>query len=291
MRRREFLGTLAAGAAAAGLATGPAAAAPLPPLPKGVEFPFSYAYFFNCEVLYRVPLARLQPFLAKTDLEPAVVEGAGCAGFNYQCYGGQFPWGVSTVQEVEITLSAVPRHRAGEQPELSFRRFALGDDQTKLIGNHRVWVPCDNQQAIDAAVRAFGENKFHTTFQVAMPSANQTGADTWAFTCLDPADASEAIFTCSVDTRGLDPESANLSPLTEYGSVGGRTLGCRLNVLQPYQAWLLDGPLAERVQLTPGRSAHPMRRDMEALFSGLPAAAVRTFESLPVAIQSRAYYP
>lgn len=238
-----------------------------------------------------MPVARLEPFLAKTELEAAAVEGAGCAGFNYQCYGGQFPWGISTVQEVELTISAVPRHRAAEQPELTFRRFALGDDQTKLVGNHRVWVPCDNQQAIDAAVRAFGENKFHTTFQVAMPSANQAGADTWSFTCQDPADASDAIFSCSVDTRGLDAEPANLSPLTEYGSTGGRTIGCRLNVLQPYQAWLLEGKLAERVQLSLGRSTHPMRRDMEVLFGGLRAAAVRTFMSQPVAIQSRAYYP
>ena len=39
-----------------------------------------------------------------------------------------------------------------------------GDDQTKLLGNHRIFVPCDDPVAITAGEELFGEPKFKTTF-------------------------------------------------------------------------------------------------------------------------------
>ncbi len=48
----------------------------------------------------------------------------------------------------------------------------MGDDQTKLLGNHRIFVPCDSDVAIDAGEKLFGEPKFKTSFLLNLPSPN-----------------------------------------------------------------------------------------------------------------------
>lgn len=204
---------------------------------------------------------------------------------------GQFPTGASITQEIELNILAYPSGLANIVASVSFRQFVLGDEQSKIFGNHRVWVPCDADLAINAGKELFGEPKFKTSFAISIPSLNDPTVTTWNFTCQDPANPKTAIFTCTADLRGFDSVFSNPAPHTEYGSVGGRMIGCRWNVLSPYQTCFLDASDSTRVTLTIGTSAHPMASDMKALIGSTPAAAVRSFQSASAATQSRAYYP
>ncbi len=272
-------------------ATAPAAGQPLPPIPAGFGLPFYYASLSNCEVLYLVDAEVAARYLVGTGLSPAAFDGKACAFFNHQLYTAQFPNGAAITQEVELNILAYPAALASIVASVGFRQFVLGDEQSKLLGNHRVWVPCDDDVAIQAGKQLFGEPKFKTGFTISIPSLNDPSVTTWSFTCQDPNDAKLAIFSCAADLRGLDPVASNPAPHTEYGEVSERLIGCRWNVFSPYQTYFLDASTHRRVTLTIGNSPHPMTADMTALIGSTPAAAIRYFQSAPAAAQSRAYYP
>ncbi len=263
---------------------------PLPPIAAGFTLPFYYSSLTNVEVMYLVAPARVTSYLAGTGLTAADFSGQACVSYNFQTYTGQFPFGSSLVQEIELNIVAYPEALADYAAELTFEEFVFGNDQTKLLGNHRVHVPCDNDLAISAGVKLFGEPKFKTTFTTDLPALNAGGGEKWTFTCNDPADAKKAIFTCIADLGGLTAQAADISPQTEYGQNGGKLIGCRWNILQPFKGYLLAAADRKRVQLKLGNSTHPMKGDMSALIGNAPALAVRTFQSNPAAIQSRAYY-
>jgi len=263
---------------------------PLPSIPEGFTLPFYYSSLTNCEVLYLVDPTRVAPYLEGTGLESASFGGKACVGCNYQLYTGQFQNGVGTTQEIELNILAYPKSESAIVAEVSFREFLAGDEQSKIIGNHRVWVPCDADTAIEAGKKLFGEPKFKTSFSVALPSLNDPKVKIWQFTCNDP-EGKGTIFTCSADLRDLDAFASNPSPITEYGVHDGKLIGCRWNILQPFQTYHLSNVQRERVKLSYGESEHPMRRDMARLIGDALAVAIRTYQSPPVAIQSRAYYP
>jgi ketosteroid isomerase-like protein len=263
---------------------------PLPTIPSGFTLPFFYSSLTNFEVLYLVDPGRVARYLAGTGLAAATFEGRACASYNYQAYTGQFPNGTGFTQEIELNIVAYPEALAGRTAEISFEEFVLGNDQTKLFGNHRVHVPCDSPPAIAAGVQLFGEPKFQTTFGSNVPALNAPDVATWSVTCNDPDDPKVAIFTGTADLRGLPVLTADISPQTEYGRHDGELIGCRWNILQPYRACMLGAGEAGRVGLELGESRHQMRADMAELMGGAPASGVRTFQSAPAAIQSRAYF-
>jgi hypothetical protein len=269
----------------------PTTGQPLPPIPKGFGLPFYYSSLSNCEVLYLTDAAVAASYLKGTGLKLATFEGEACVSFNHQLYTAQFPSGASITQEIELNILAYPASLGGIVASVSFEQFVLGDEQAKILGKHRVWVPCDADLAINAGKELFGEPKFKTRFKISIPSPNDATVTTWSFTCQDPTSDEIAIFTCAADLRGLDPVFSNPAPHTEYGSFDGRLIGCRWNVLSPYQTCFLGADAHTRVKLTIGTSGHPMAADMKALIGSTPAAAVRCFQSASVATQSRAYYP
>lgn len=284
-----------------------------PNVPAPFTLPFYYASLSNVGVYFLVPESKVLPYLADSELRPALFDGQAMVSFNFQLYTGQFAsgvdapveqWaasGVGVTQELELNIVAYPASRADQVAPLGARQFIQDGDQTKLYGNHRVWVPCDAQIAIAAGEQLFGEPKFLTTFKVNLASDNptRTGSDsfvpqwvdTWGFRVNDPADSASAIFTCIVRTAALVPVPGNISPITEYGRFEDKLIGCRWNILQPMNTYFLDNQQAQAVQLTLGNSTHPMRRDLEALIGGAVPVAVQTLNSAPVAIQSRSYYP
>lgn len=262
----------------------------LPTIPDGFGLPFYYSSLTDFEVLYLVDPGAVANYLAGTGLSPGLFGGRACVSYNFQSYTGQFPFGTGTTQEIELNIVAYPDAQRSRTAQLSFADFVTGNDQTKLLGNHRVHVPCDSDNAIGAGVHLFGEPKFKTSFAMNFPSLNDPSVSTWAFTCNDPVTPATSIFSVSADLNGLSAVTADISPQTEYGLFNNRLIGCRWNMLQPGRAWLLNDADARRVQLQLGDSSHPMRGDIEALIGGTPAAAVRTFQSLPAAIQSRAYF-
>jgi hypothetical protein len=274
----------------------PSSSQGMPPIPAGFQMPFYYASLVNVAMYYPVDPAVLKPYIKGKPLKPALFGGQGLVYFNYQLYTAQFPGFMSVVTEIELNIVSYPIARAREVPKLSFREFVVGEDQTKLYGNLRVHVPCDNPNAIKAGVDLFGEPKFQTTFNASLPTPNDPTVQTWQVICNDPAaadptkDDGSYIFKSVADLRGLDAVAGNVSPTTEYGIVNGRLIGARWNILEPHDTYFLDGKDTKRAVLTYGKSTHAMKADMQALIGKAPCSAVQTFASSHAAIQSRAYY-
>lgn len=271
----------------------------MPPIPKGFLLPFYYASLYNCAMYFAVEPRVVAPYLEGKPLRPALFDGKALVYFNYQHYTAQFPAFMSDVGEIELNIVSYPTVAEGKTLSFSARDFILGNDQTKLYGNLRVHVPCDNPNAIKAGIELFGEPKFQTTFDTAMPSWNDDPtSQNWKFTCNDPKAKPNAsgggskptIFTAEADLLNLSPQPGNVSPTTEYGILDGRLVCCRWNILQPHDTYFLNARQSKRVSVTYGESKHPMRRDMETLVGDRPCIAVQTFASRPAAIQSRAFY-
>ncbi|GLW15718.1 hypothetical protein Stsp01_24610 [Streptomyces sp. NBRC 13847] len=263
---------------------------PFPEIPEGLSLPFYYSALLNCGVNYLVDYDRCAKRLEGTGFTAARFDGAACVSFNYQLYVGQFRQGASITQEVEYNVICHPDSRRGQVPDVTFEQYALGDEQSRHLGNLRLHVPCDNELAIAAGETLFGEPKFRTTFTTELPTPNAPGPETWMFRCHDPEDAEASIFTCLVDLSGLTPIPASFSPVTEYGVVDGVPIGARWNILSPLNAHLLGPGRADRVRLTFGESNHPMGTDMREMLEDAEPASVFTFRSAPAAVQSRAYY-
>lgn len=286
---------------------------PLPAIPYSFTMPFYYASLTNIGVFYLVDVERVLPYLEGTGLSPAIFEGQAIVSFNFQLYAGQFSVGIDVApedwltsgaaltQELELNIVSYPTEQADRVAQVTFSQFMLGDEQSKLLGNHRVHVPCDADIAIKAGVTLFGEPKFKTSFKVNLPSPNPVRQNTtpyqpewvnkWGFRVDDPDNNKISIFTCIVDVTGLTKKPGNFSPITEYGTFEGDMIGCRWNILQPMDTYFLDAETYSRVNLILGESCHQMKADMHTLIGDSPACAVRTFNSAPAAIQSRAYYP
>ncbi len=293
--------------------TSPVAKEALPSVPYPFTMPFYYASLTNVGVFYAVPKERVIPYLKDTGLLPALFNDQALVSFNFQLYSGQFASGIDVppeqwsscgaaiTQELELNIVAYPEKRKSQIEPISYQDYLENGDQTKLYGNHRVWVPCDADIAIAAGMQLFGEPKFKTSFKVNLasqnpvrnntPHYNPEWVSTWGFRVDDPTDSNQAIFTCVVNTAGLTPIPGNFSPITEYGTHDKQMIGCRWNILQPMPTYFLNESASQAVTLTMGTSSHPMKQDMENLLSNVNPVAVRTYNSQPAAIQSRAYYP
>lgn len=263
----------------------------LPPIPKGFGLPFYYATLFNVEVAFLVDRKKVLKYLENTGLIAADFEGKAIVSFNFQNYTGQFPNGASTTQEIELNIVAYPESQKDTVAFVSAKDYLRGEEQTKMMGHKRVWVPCDADVAIEAGKKLFGEPKFKTSFTTNLPSLNAPGQNKWEVTCNDPKNAKETIFTCVAEVADLIPEMSAFSPITEYGQFEGKLIGCRWNILQPTNLYFMtDKESKKRVQMSYGKSDHPMKKDMQDLIGTTPAFAVRTSMSAPAAIQTRAYY-
>ncbi len=285
-----------------------ASARPLPPIAEqGDDVPFYYASLVVVEVLYLVDAAVAAGYLAGSGLDLARFEGGrGAAGFNFQMYTSHFPNSMGRIIELEMNILGLPSGRPA--PQVGFRDWVLGQDQSRLIGNHRVHVPCDDPIAIAAGERKFGEPKFLTQFLQDVPSVNGPATGTWRFTCCDPEHPpgpkreegearTHAIFSCEAQTAGLQTELSYPSPITEYGTVTaagpeqGKLIGARWNVFGPWQTWFLDSGESGRVSLTYGKSSHPMQSDLKKLIADALPAVVRAYSYTPCSVQPRTFWP
>jgi hypothetical protein len=288
----------------------------LPPVPEPLGSPFYYSSLTNVGVYYLIDPDLLEPFRRIKDLVIATFDGKACLTFNFQSYTGQFPFGSGITQEIELQFVAYPRQWASQVPALTFDAFLRGDDQTKVLGNHRIWVPCDACIAIHAGVMIFDEPKFTANFETKLPSLNDPSVSTWTFACYDQSDYTgcspnpfaanpcelpgrdktpdRLICECTVDVRGIDPFPGNFSPITEFGRVTqgedkGKLTAARWNILQPLTTYRLSEKDGGRVNLRFGTSQHQMRKDLEHLIGAVPAAAAYTFQSAPAAVQARPF--
>jgi hypothetical protein len=279
---------------------------PLPPIAPGFDGgPFYYASLVLLEVLYLVDAQPLHPYLTDSGLELAAFEdGQGAAGFNFQMYTSAFPNGLGAIMEIELNVFVYPA--GATPPATTFHDWVMGADQSKLIGSHRVHVPCDNDRAIEAGTKLYGEPKFKTQLIPNFPVHNSPGDTTWSLVCCDPDHPpttddpdgrKHAIYTCEAKLAALNPVLSNPAPITVYGTVTadgadkGKPIGARWNILHPFETYLLAATDAHRVALGYGDSKHPMQTDLKHIIGNATASVVRTTISPPAAIQSRTYWP
>jgi len=268
----------------------------LPPIPAGFNMPFYYHSLLDCELFFRVDQRTLAPYLDGTGLAVALFEdGQGAASFNFQNYTAQFSGFDSVVLEIECNILVYPISHARFVPHLTFSDFLSGQDQTKLIGNHHFSVACTNPNAVQAGIQLFGEPKFLANINSAVPSLNSPEVQTWSWTCSDlnaknPAATTPLIFSTELDLRGLAPVTNNASPITEYGRAENKLIAARWNIYGDYTAYLPAPKSKLPVKMTYGPSTQPMRTDLQTIIGAKPCAAVRVYQSPPVATQSRAFY-
>ncbi|WP_174501731.1 hypothetical protein [Streptacidiphilus neutrinimicus] len=275
-------------------------APPLPPIPAGFRLPFFYGALHNIGIDYLVPPERVNGHLAGTGLSPALLDGKACVSFNYQLYFAQFDFGPSVTQEIELNIIAFPTASSNLVPELTYRQFAQGEDQTKLRGNWRIQVACDAPIAIRAGKELFNEPKFPAWFKTTMPSPNADPSAVWQVECLDASltpDGNDIIrhdtslFSFKADLSGLLPAPVSMAPFTEYGTdANRRTLAAPLNVYQNYQHFAFDGQGGKRVSLTVDDAESGVGADLKALLKDAHAVGAWSYQSPIVAAQNRPYY-
>jgi hypothetical protein len=277
---------------------------PLPPTPPGFELPFYYGSLTNIGVNYLVEPARVLPFLAGTGLTAALMRPDeretrryACVSYNYQLYWAQFPTGSGTTQEIELNIIVYPEGAARFAPEVTFKQFIMGNEQTKLYGNHRVHVACDSDVAIDAGRTLFGEPKFKASFVTTMPSLNGRADVPWRISCNAPAGAEGTpgamLWAFRADLTGLSSVPSSFAPISEYGTRDGRMLVAPWNILSPFANYLFGPSDAGRVELAYGQpqpNLPPMAQDLRAMVGDTPAASAFVVQSPPVAMQNRPYY-
>ncbi|UEM01256.1 hypothetical protein JL101_014660 [Skermanella rosea] len=286
----------------------------LPPILPGVAPPFHQAALSSCVVHHLVDPARVTDLFEGSGLRPAIFGDHASVSYGFHVHGAfrsaglnlppehWSPSAAGIVQELELSIVACPEGRWDEVPDITFDQWLMGDEQTHLLGNHRLFVPCDDPAAVSVGRELFGDPMFLTGFLVNLPSpdpvrdgraatAETEWMQTWGFRVTDPDDPADCIFTVLVDTTGLTPIPGTISPVTRYGVSAGRPVGSRWSVARPFDTFFIadDGP-ADRVRLTYGASPHPMGVVMRDLLEGTPANAIQTFQSDPVAVRSRPYF-
>jgi hypothetical protein len=146
----------------------------LPPIPAGLSMPFYYATLQTHWVYFRVAEDLAHQALAGTACEPYVfADHKAVAVINFQRYlstGNAF---LGTTNEVEFNLIAFPRSaRARVASSMTLAQYAYGEDLQKVIGHFRLHVPADSGMAVWAGRELFGEPKFASAFDTAVPSLN-----------------------------------------------------------------------------------------------------------------------
>lgn len=290
---------------------------PLPPLPPKVTIPnikvttredgtlqiptstpFYYHGISSVWIYWQVEPGLLEEYLGPLGMRPALFGGMGAVNVNFfnavALYGQGFPGnpGAGGFNETELNILAWPKQSEGKVPDLTLEEFLANGDQTKRIGNYRVWVACDSAIAVACGQQIYFENKFLTPYTYNVPCLNNQGVSTWQWTCHDPDNVDLAIYEAAVNLAGLSPTPGNMSEWIDlsYAKDYKRVAGSRRNYLGMYDTYLLGDQSRGAVKLLFGQSAHPMRQDMEKLIGSSRAYAVQIFNSPTCIAEARPYW-
>ncbi|AUG80661.1 hypothetical protein CFP65_5987 [Kitasatospora sp. MMS16-BH015] len=263
----------------------------LPPVAAPYQLPFHYGALHQIGLDYLTDPGPARKLLAERHpaLTLAEFDGRACLTLNYQLYFAQYAGGGGVTQEIEVSLVAYPTAQADRLAGLSYRQYAHGLDQTKLLGIARLHVLCDNPIAIEAGTKLFGEPKYPAAFEVTMPSLNGPAGETWAIRCATPEGAPLLSFTAALD--GLPHTPVNSAPVTGYGTDQiGRALAGPMNVYHPYRYVELDEDTTGRVGLSVHDPASEVGADLTELLGSAPAVAAWSYQSAPVGAHNHPYY-
>ena len=288
-----------------------------PPLPKSVTIPiyqttstkvgeaqvppttpFYYAGIRSLWIYWQADLGVCEEFVGPLGMIPASFDGKGLVNINFfnaaALYGQGQPGnpGVGGFNETEVNVVAYPKQSQGKVPALTLEDFLINGDQTKRVGNYRVWVACDNEIAVLFGRAIFLENKFLTSYTYNVPSLNNPGVATSSWTCHDPGDVRKTIYQATVNLAGLTPVPGNMSEWVDlsYSEADQRVAGSRRNYFGMYDTYLLGSSADSAVQILFGQSAHPMKGDMERLIGSSDAAAVQVYQSPTCIAEARPYW-
>jgi hypothetical protein len=263
----------------------------LPPVAAPYQLPFHYGALHNIGLDFLADPGPARKLLAERHpaLTLAEFDGRACVTLNYQLYFAQYANGAGVTQEIEVSLVAYPTAQADRLARLSYRQYAHGLDQTKLLGIARLHVLCDNPIAIEAGTLLYGEPKYPATFQVSMPSLNGPAGEAWSVRCTTPA--GDPLLSFAADLGGLPRTLVNNTPITGYGTDGdGRALAGPMNVYHPYQYVELGEAAADRVRLRVDDPASAAGRHLTELLGGAGPVAAWSYQSAPVAAHNHPYY-
>lgn len=222
----------------------------MPPIPPTLAMPFYYASLQTHWLYFPVELELARKALSKTACEPFVFSDldTAVAVLNFQRYTSTGNSYLGTTVEVEFNILAFPTSQRGRVPtSMTLMKYLYGEDYQKVIGPFRLHVPASSAVAVSAGRALFGEPKFVSLFETAVPSLNNPPPSTpirgelrgvtfqspskWEYTVqtavrsggtvMDPTFSPGApIYTLQVDLDGLAPIGANATEMVEYGHLG-----------------------------------------------------------------------
>lgn len=261
-------------------------------------FPFYYAGIQTIWLWYQVDLPLLEQYLQPLGMTPINFGGAGAVNVSFfnaaALYGTGSPGnpGVAGFNETELNIVACAANQAGNVPTMTLKDFLLNGDQTKRAGAYRVWVACDNAVAVACGVQMFLENKFLCPYTYTVPALNLPGVTDFTWAAHDPTNTQETIYSAKVTLDGLNAVPGNQSEWIDlsYSSQYKRVAGSRRNYFGMYDTYFVPPARHGQIGVSIGNSAHPMRKDMEALVGARPAFAVQLFRSAPCIAEAQPYW-
>ena len=285
------------------------------------EMPFHYASLSSFKVFYVVGANVLSGFLKGTTLKVASFSDLnadkGLVSVEFQCYTSSYGTGLGACNEVEFNAIVYPESLAHRVPAISLEDYVKGLEQTKTIGGMRVYVPADNDIAVQAGRICFGEAKFFTTFRYDIPDLNSFHHHPWdwKYSVMDPGfkvnentdpAPGDVIYSLSANLKGIDAEAGNTSPIMLYsmlpelpdrtlpgesGYPGGyKLIGSLWNIFGTNHIYKLGESASGCVSVEFGESGHMMRTDTQKILKDATPVMVQTFQSPPAAIENRAFY-
>ena len=295
----------------------PPNASPLPPLPAKIKIPnikvtsktvgtievpaskgFFYAGIQALWIWWSVELPLLRSYLEPLGLTPYNFGGSGAVNINFfnaaALYGSGQPGnpGISGFNETEVNIVGyATKVESGVPQGMSLQDYLTLGEQTKRVGNYRLWVACDDPIAVAYGKQAYFENKFLSPYEYTAPSPNNPGVSAWNWTCYDSTRAQATIYQGSVDLGGLTGVASNMSEWLDisYDDKTRRPVSSRRNYFGMYQTYFLPAS-SKAVSISFGQSKHPMRHDMLRLIGTRRAAAVQHFASPTCIAEATPYY-
>ncbi len=295
----------------------PANAGPIPPLPAKVKIPniqvttqsngtlevpattgFFYAGIQSLWAWWSVDLELLTSYLEPFQCTPYDFGGKGAVNINFfnaaALYGTGQPGnpGISGFNETEVNVAAYATKVGERVPQgLSLKDYLLLGEQTKRVGNFRLWVACDDAIAVAFGQQLFFENKFLAAYAYTAPSANLPGVTGWDWTCYDSPKADATIYKATADLSGLGPVTSNMSEWIDLSWDRGteRPVASRRNYFGMYDTYSVPSG-SGAFSISYGNSEHPMRQDMERLIGTATPAAIQHFASPTCIAEATAYY-
>ncbi|WP_331761138.1 hypothetical protein OG225_42625 (plasmid) [Nocardia sp. NBC_01377] len=257
---------------------------PWPTIPDDEASPFHYASLSGCAALFTTHQHLTTEALPRS-LAPAVLSGRTYLAVAYQRYHASYPTGDAVINELELSILAVPAERSLRVP-IDVHDFLRGNDQAKQIGFFPLHVACDHDAAISPGIEIFGEPKFKARFDIETPSWNTHRQRGWSIAITD-ADGSDPILALSLPAI-VGGDAAALSPITTYSLREGHLIGSRWQINNPTVA--SQSRDISRCRLKVHDTDHEMARRAAALISGAVPVAMWQHLTQPVATRFRPFY-